>query len=192
MARNSEDAVRNYLKALRDPGSLRDENRIAELQQELDSSDDTIDRLRLQQELLEAANPPLEAYEDSFVEHAKAWADRAGITANAFLAEGVSSGVLRRAGFSVRGAGRRTARAGGRPRKSPRAAGRTRTSAEEVRKAIPKGTFTVKDVQEASGASPAVVRRVIAEAVAAGEVDDLGPDPDHSGPGRSPTLYQKG
>jgi hypothetical protein len=65
-------------------------------------------------------------------------------------------------------------------------------SSDEVRAAIPKGTFTVKDLQERSGASAAVVRRVISEEVEAGNVSDEGPDPDHSGPGRAPAIYRGG
>jgi hypothetical protein len=85
-------------------------------------------------------------------------------------------------------AGRRPCR----PRPTARATnGRRRVSADEIRAAIPTGTFTVKNVQEASGASAAVVRRVIGEEVDAGNVTDQGPDPDHSGPSRAPNVYRR-
>jgi hypothetical protein len=65
-------------------------------------------------------------------------------------------------------------------------------SAEEVRAAIPTGAFTVKDLQERSGASAAVVRRIIQEEVDAGNLTAEGSDPSHSGPGRAPTVYRRG
>ncbi|MBW3604165.1 MAG: hypothetical protein KY460_04480 [Actinobacteria bacterium] len=187
MAGTQEAAVRNYLLSIRSPGALRDESAIATLQSKLDQSNDELERLQLRQQLLDSETPSLERYEDAFVEHAKQWADSTGVSADAFLAEGVPAAVLRRAGF--RGVG------GGRRRASSRSSGakattRSRVSSDEVRNAIPTGTFTVKDLQERSGASAAVVRRVIAEEVEAGNVSDEGPDPDHTGPGRAPAVYR--
>lgn len=183
----AEEAVRNYLLVLKDPGSLRDEERVAELEQQLGSTTDAVERVMLQQQLREAQRPETAHYEDAFVTHAKAWADAHGISVAAFLAEGVSAAVLRRAGFSVSGAraGRRSYRGG---RKTT---GRSRVSADHVRTALPTGAFTAKDVQEATGASPAVVRRVIQEETAAGNVVAGGPDPDHQGPGRAPVIYKR-
>lgn len=190
MASTQETAVRNYLLSVRDPEALRDEDTIADLKNKLEQSDDELERLQLRQQLLDIESPSLERYEDGFVEHAKDWAERTGISADAFLAEGVSRSVLRRAGFrGVGGGGRRR---GGRAT-TTRATGatRTRVSADEVRAAIPSGTFTVKDLQEHSGASAAVVRRVINEEVDAGNVTVEGPDPDHTGPGRAPIVYRR-
>lgn len=186
MASTQEAAVRNYLLSVRNPSALRDEDAIATLNSKLEEATDELERLQLRQQLLDSQTPSLEKYEDAFVEHAKAWADRTGISAEAFLAEGVDPGVLRRAGFRGVGGGRR--RSSGRTT-STRSTSRTRVSADEVRAAIPKGRFTVKDLQERSGASAAVVRRVIQEEVDTGNVTDAGPDPDHSGPGRAPTVY---
>lgn len=185
MTKAQQAAVRNYLISLRDPSALRDDDAIADLHSKLDQTDDDVERLKLRQQLLDLQDPPLEQYEAAFVEHAKAWADDTGVTADAFVAEGVPAGVLRRAGFRgvTNGGTRRTTARATTPRR--------RVSADEVRAAIPTGTFTVKDVQEASGASAAVVRRVIGEEVDAGNVTDQGPDPDHTGPGRAPTVYQR-
>ena len=188
MTKAQQAAVRNYLISLRDPAALRDDDAIADLHFKLDQTDDDVERLKLRQQLLELQDPPLDRYEAAFVEHAKAWADDSGVTADAFVAEGVPAGVLRRAGFRrvTNGGTRRTRRT------TARGTGRRRVSADEVRGAIPStGAFTVKDVQEASGASAAVVRRVIGEEVDAGNVTNQGPDPDHSGPGRAPTVYQR-
>lgn len=182
--KEQETAVRNYLIALRDPSALTDEKKIADLEQELASTDDGAHRLRLRQQIMDAQRPTVDGYEDAFISHAKAWADDEGISAEAFKAEGVNPAVLRKAGFTVRGGRRRAAARG--------TTGRSRVSADEVRKSIPRGTFTVKQVEAASGASPAVVRRVVQEEVAAGNVTEIGPDPDHQGRGRAPTLYKRG
>ncbi|HEY8340611.1 MAG TPA: hypothetical protein VIK95_12120 [Egibacteraceae bacterium] len=182
----AESAVRDYLVALRDPSSLRDEQKIKELHERLDAAEDELERLQLRQQIMDAETPQLSRYEEAFITHAKAWADEKGISAKAFAAEGVPLQVLRRAGFSVgrgRGPSRRGGRAGTRTR--------TRVTSEEVRKAIPKGTFTIKQLQQLSGASPAVVRKVVEEEIAAGRVTREGTDPDHTGPGRAPVLFKR-
>ena len=189
MSKTQDAAVRNYLVSLRDPTALRDDDAIADLQSKVEQSTDELERLQLRQQLLDLQTPPLDRYEDAFVEHAKAWADAAGISGQAFVAEGVPAAVLRRAGFrgitGGRGTRRRQAATTARPART-----RTRVSADQVRAAIPSSPFTVKDLQERSGASAAVVRRVIGEEVDAGRLSDQGPDPDHTGPGRAPTIYQ--
>lgn len=189
MASTQETAVRNYLLSVRDPGALRDDDAINDLKSKLEQSNDELERLQLRQQLLDMESPSLDRYEDAFVEHAKAWADKTGISAEAFTAEGVPVAVLRRAGFrGVSGTGRRSSVTRS---ATTRPATRSRVSADEVRSAIPSGTFTVKDLQERSGASAAVVRRIIQEEVDAGNLSDQGSDPDHSGPGRAPTVYKR-
>lgn len=185
-----EHAVSVYLQALKDPNSLRDDDSITSLEQQLESSPDSLERLRLRQQLLDAQTPSVERYEEGFVTHAKAWADDHEITAKAFAEEGVSAAVLRRAGFDVPGAG------GARGRRGASGAGtgrkRTRVTVSEVRDAIPKGTFTIKTLQDLSGASPAVVRKVVSEEMSAGRLKDEGTDQSHRGPGRAPVLYRAG
>lgn len=182
--KSQESAIRNYLVSLKDPSALKDEDHLASLQRKLEETDDELERLQLRQQILDAERPPVAKFEEEFISSAKAWADEHGITDRAFLAEGVPPQVLRKAGFRNVG--------GGRGRTAPKPArGRSRVSAEEVRAAIPKGTFTVKRLQEESGASPAVVRRVVQEEIDAGRVTEAGTDPDHRGPGRAPTLYRR-
>jgi hypothetical protein len=189
MPATAESAVRDYLRALADPESLRDDEKINELTNQLDKSDDPLERLRLRQQLLDLQAPSLDRYEEGFVTHAKAWADEQGISAKVFTDEGVSNDVLRRAGFDVGGRGRR-----GRNRTAAPAtrARRSRVTSEEVRGAIPEsGTFTIKSLQDSSGASPAIVRKVVSEEESAGRLRNVGTDPDHRGPGRAPVLYQR-
>ena len=187
MAISAERAVREYMVSLRDPSRLRDDSKLAELRQRLDQSEDELERVRLQQQVLEAESPAVDGYENRFIDHAKAWADKTGVSEQAFLAEGVPAKVLRKAGFG--NVGRSATRSSGRSTGS-RTAGK-RVSAEEVRASIPKGTFTIKDVQDASGASAAVVRRVVNEEVQAGNVKEMGPDAKYRGRGRAPTQYSR-
>lgn len=177
----ADDAIRTYLTALRDPSALIDADAVAKLTAELDGTDDPIARIEIRQQLIDAKTPPTDKVEDAFVAHAKAWADKGGISPEAMVAEGVDKGVLRKAGFSISG-GKRSA---------PRSASSKRVTADDVRSAIPSGVFTVKSLREISGASPAVVRKVINEETEAGNVVEQGPDPDHSGPGRAPVLYTR-
>ena len=183
----AEKAVRGYLGALNDPTSLRDESTLTQLRKEHEGTTDTLARIQLRQKILDAENPSIESYEEGFVTHAKAWADDKGVTADAFLAEGVDPSVLRRAGFSVSARQR-----GGSRRRAGRTTRRTRVTADQVRGAIPRGGFTVKQLQERSGASPVVVRKVIEQETKAGRLQKVGPDPDHRGPGRAPVLYKRG
>lgn len=178
----SESAVRNYLVALKDPAALRDDNRIAELQQRLETTDDQLERVQLRQQLQDAQRPSIETFEEEFLTQAKAWADEHGVGASAFAEEGVPESVLRKAGL-LRGRGRGTRR---------RTATRSpRVSAQDVRAAIPRGAFTIKQLQERTGGSIATVRNVVKEAEEEGLIKAQGTDPDHRGPGRAPTLYKR-
>lgn len=185
----TESAVRDYLRAVKDPSSLRDDSSIAGLRKQLEEADDGLERLRLRQQIADAESPNLQRYEEGFVTHAKAWADEIGIGAKAFAEEGVPNDVLRRAGFSVTGRrGRGASKSSGSSGRGPR---RSRVTVDQVRAAIPKGGFTIKKLQDLSGASPAVVRKVVVEEEGAGRLVKGGADPDHRGPGRAPVLYRR-
>jgi hypothetical protein len=96
---SAEQAVRDYLTALSDPDKLRDPDRISELTQRLEATDDPLERLRLRAELAQAQAPDTDALERDFVTHAKQWADDKGVSAAAFQEEGVPRDVLRQAGL---------------------------------------------------------------------------------------------
>ena len=188
-ATTAGSAVRDYLVALKDPSALRNDSEIETLRKRLEESDDELDRLSLRQQLMDLEKPSIDRFEQAFVTHAKAWADERGISAQAFTEEGVPASVLRKAGFRAGGRGRRSSGT-----RSSRSTGgtRSRVTSEQVRGAIPQQPFTIKQLQEASGASPAVVRKVVAEEERAGKLKATGTDPDHVGPGRAPTLYARG
>jgi hypothetical protein len=82
----TDEVVRSYLTALRDPGALRDDDAIAELETADRIERDPIERLQLRQQVLDAKAPQVKRYEDEFVTHAKACADEHGVTGKAFAA----------------------------------------------------------------------------------------------------------
>lgn len=176
----SENAVRAYLRWLEDPGSVLDQEAIAATKQEAETADDPLDRLKALSRLQELESVDGEAFRAAFVAQAAAWASENGVTAEAFVTYGVPAEVLSDAGIIH---AKPTA-----PRGSKR---RGRVSPEEVRAAIPPGEFTIADLERASGASTATVRKVIAEMTESGELRDLGPDQSHSGRGRAPLKFTR-
>ena len=181
------DSIARYLRALHDPLSARDENAVAALEEQLRAAEDPLERLKLRAALRQAEQPHPGPLEEAFVAEAKAWGEEHGVGPQPFLDEGVPADVLRRAGFSVP----RTDGSRGRGRRRTTAL-RPRISGDAVREAIPKRRqFSLKDIQDASGASSATVRNVVLSAVATGDVLELGPDPKHTGRGRPRTLYKR-
>lgn len=177
----AETAVRDYLAYLRDPASAKADT--SELEGRIAATDDPIERIRLRQQLNDTADPG-PTLRDAFATHAKAWADEHGISAEAFRAEGIKPADLRDAGFPV--SGRRAT--------SPqqRRTRRPRVTVDDVKQALPpKGkTFTLKEITDASGASPGTVRKVVLDLLAEGSLSDEGNATDHTGPGRSPKVYK--
>lgn len=177
-----ETAVRTYLQALNDPELLRDDKAISDLQKRLNDTDDPLERVRLRAQLDQAQRVEASAYEDGFVQHARAWAQEHGVSAESFQAEGVSEGVLARAGFDGTRR-RRRASGGGR---------RQRVSRDDVRHAIRQHKhFTLPQIQTKTGASRETVRGVIKELLDGGEIQRAGTDHAHKGRGRAPTAYQR-
>jgi hypothetical protein len=153
--------------------------------------DDGPAQKRLRRWLLDLRRPSAAAREQAFIEHATAWADAAGVSGRAFAAEGVPTAVLRRAGFRDFADGERSPRRR-RTTSTGRAPGRRASvTSDKVRAAIPPDAFTVKRLQQLSGASATTVRRVIRDEVQAANLTACGADPDHSGPGQAPTIYER-
>lgn len=180
--KTQEAAVRNYLQALKDPESLRDDKTISDLEKRLERTDDPLDRVKLRAQLEQAQRIDPSAYEDGFIAHAKEWASEHGVSAESFKAEGVADEVLARAGLD--GARRRRRTTGGSRRR--------RVSRDDVRNAIRQHkNFTLPQIQSKTGASRETVRAVIKELLNAGEVETSGTDESHTGRGRAPTAYQR-
>lgn len=191
---NGEGAVRLYLMYLTDPESLRDESRIKALTTEVERAKDPIDKLRALAELEKAKAVDPAQFREGFVRNAKAWADEQGITAGAFRELGVPDDALAEAGFDVGGGRRGRGRAGGRRVAAASSGGRQRAKAvpaDEIKRQVLDldGPFTLSQVMERAGGSPATVRKAVEDLVASGKVEKLGPATDHSGRGRAPTLY---
>ena len=106
-------AVKQYLEALgsRRPGRpvtparLRD--KIASLESRIAEEEDPLKALEMRQERLDAeaalaraeATEDFAALEDAFIEHAKSYSERKGISYSAWRESGVAADVLRRAGI---------------------------------------------------------------------------------------------
>jgi hypothetical protein len=185
MAKSSTEAtIRRYLNYLQDPSSLRDEAQISKLRRDLETTKDPIAKLRAMSALQRANEVDGTEAREAFVKVAKQWAEGEGIGVESFRELGVPNADLAAAGFTVRG--RRPARATRRRRAK-------RVPVGEIKAAVgslPK-RFTVKDLEAASGGTNATVRKSLAELVSEGAVDQLGSDPDWSGRGRSPMLYER-
>lgn len=183
-----EDAVRNYLKLVAEgPDFLVDAKEVERLTGLLSSTEDPIESLKVRQQLIDASEPDVDRVELEFVNRAQGWAHDAGVTGDAFKQMGVDSAVLRRAGFDVKGGKSRKSRT----RASSTATTSSRTTQEDVISSIKslKATFTLKQLQEITGASAGTARKAVQQCVSEGIVVEDGPDPDHDGAGRAPVLY---
>ena len=187
-----EAAIRAYLTYLEDPGKLRDEREVQRLTNAVLAAEDPIDKLKALAELKRAAQVDGDALRADFVAAAKPWAEEAGVPAAAFAELGVPDDVLVEAGFELPPRPRR----GGRRAGGERAAGTRQRSAPVPASALKdairqrRGTFVLNDLVAEHAASPGTVRKAVEELIASGEVEKLGPDPDHRARGRAPLRYQ--
>lgn len=188
MSTTPEDAVRRYLAWVDDPSAAIDQDAIEAAESELASATDPIAKLHAAAAVERAKATDASALEDDFVTHAKAYADRESIPAAAFTALGVGQQVLARAGFEVAGGGTR-------PRQraassGPRSAQVPVSKLKAVALQMPKRFTLAQLAERAGGGSPATVRKAVEELIGEGRATSVGPAPDHSGPGRAPTLYE--
>lgn len=182
---DAERAVRDYLTLIRDPDQLIDRDKVNALNRKIETADDPIERLTLRAQLHTVEQVDRTAIAERFVAHVKNWANERGITAQALIAEGADERLLRRAGITLPTDRRR--------RRATRSTdGQSRVSASTIAAAIPTmGTFTISQLVARTGGSHGTVRKVIADEVEAGRVKEIGTDPAHRGPGRSPTLFER-
>ncbi len=176
---SGEKAIREYLQYLSDPASLRDEAEVTRLNAAATAANDPIERLKLLSAAQRAHDVDGSRFEQAFVANAAAWAAAERVTPEAFRALGVPAEVLAAAGLLR---GRPT------PTRRRRA---TVVTAETVMAAVPDGPFSVRDLMESSGASLQTVRKAVRTMLGAGDLIDLGLDPDWNGRGRTPTLYRR-
>ena len=176
-APSADDAVRRYLTFLDDPSKLVDEAEVRRLQDQVDRAEDPIDRLLARAALLRAETTDGEAYKRDFIKHAKKWADAEGVPASAFRALGVPDDVLANARLDGK------TRRGTRVNRDVGAPRRARISIPRLEEKILllDGTFTVKDVTEQIGGSPATVKSALGRLEVQGKVKRAGERIGHRG-----------
>lgn len=185
---SGEEAVRKYLILMNDPDALVPTHIIEEIQAELKSATDPIERLDLRSQIDRLSEPPSDEIIEAFVAHAREWAGQEAVTAEALIHEGAQPEHLRRAGFALP---QRVVRRGKGKSSSPT----KRVSRDEVEESIlsksKREPFGVADVQNDTGASSSTARQVIGSLMEAGKVREA--EVDHvkgEGPGRKPKMYQ--
>jgi hypothetical protein len=187
---DAELAVRQYLTFVDDPDKLVDPGEITRLEKAVASAGDPLAKLRAVGALEKARSVDGSAYRTDFVRYAKEWADQEGVPVVAFSKLGVPDEVLVEAGLLAGGRGRGR----GRRRRLEEGAPRQRAKAvpvEVIKTKVPDGRFTVRQLEELSGGSPATVRKALASLIDGGDVEELGPAGDWAGRGRAPNVYQK-
>ncbi|MEZ5246697.1 MAG: hypothetical protein R2707_16485 [Acidimicrobiales bacterium] len=182
----TESAIRNYLTYLRDPESLRDEDEIVKLREQVESavsSGDAIAEWKARTELKRAEEVDGTAFRDAFIDHAKQYVDEQDLDPSVLGDMGVPAADLKSAGLVSMG--RSTTAPGDRQRRS-------RVTIEDVKAAVPStGNFTSRDLEDKTGASYGTIRKALAELVRDKVITDEGADAEHSGRGRAPVVYRK-
>lgn len=180
-----EVAVATYLRALNNPSSLIDEDRLTALREKLTASTDPLERLGTHSEIRRSETPPLDEYERAFTQHAKAWADPRGIAATDFLAEGVDPSVLRRSGFNINVREPKNVR-------GPKRARQTRAAQALVEDYIASkaGEFSITQAAEELGIHPTTVRKYLKLAITTG-LAELTDSRRIGGSGRPTNFYSR-
>lgn len=193
-ASDPESAVRRYLAWLDDPSSAVDQDAVARAEAALAAASDPIDRLHAAAARERARAADASSITSAFVRSARGYAEAEGIPVEAFRALGVPDDVLAEAGFAVPASrGRRGPASSGARRarpSGPRAPQISVATIKGVAEQMPK-QFTLAQLAEAAGGgSPVTVRKAVDELIAEGRAAKIGPDANHSGPGRAPTIYE--
>lgn len=167
------EAVNAYLEYCQDPSTIVNTEAIAAAEAELESATTPLETLKARGALNRAKQVDATEVTAGFITHAAAFAEAEDLTAKDFKGLGVTPKVLREAGLTNQ------------------STQRTRGSAKSVADAISTltGTWTLKQLAEAGGASTGTADRVLKEALENKAVTEVGPDPDHNRRGKAPTLY---
>lgn len=188
-----ESAVRRYLAWIDDPTSAIDEAAVERAEAAFAAAWDPIDRLHAAAARERAKAADVESISADFVAHARTYAEAEGIPVAAFRTLGASDDLLAEAGFAVPSSrGRRGPVTPGRKvptRSTPRPqipVSQIKTVADQM----PKQFTLAQLADKAGGGSPVTVRKAVDELITEGRAAKLGPDADHTGPGRAPTIYE--
>lgn len=195
MSNSAQEAVRRYLDFIANPQSAIDQDAIAAAEAaigEAEASGDRLAELEARAALTKAKQADGSELEAAFVGQARSYAQEREIPVAAFEDMGVSSDVLRRAGLLRGGAGRRSS--------APARASRSkRVNVEAIQdhmRSMSKGsTFTIAELQDALGGSPATTRKAIdlMPSSEVTEVTDTAVIAKHAtgSRGRAPKVWQR-
>ena len=152
--------MRRYLDFIANPETAVDQDAIAEAEAAIaaaEAAGDRLAELEARAALTKAKQADGSELEAAFVGQVRSYAQERDIPAAAFQDMGVSSDVLRRAGL-LRGAARR-------PSSPARTTRSKRVSVEalqeHIRTMAKDTTFTIAELQESLGGSPATTRKAI-------------------------------
>lgn len=187
---SAEAAINRYFRLLNNPDSLLDSEAIAKAAKRIEEAETPVARILARQEHADLQVPDVDGITATFVEHVKQWADDNSVDAAILLHEGVPADVLKQAGMDTQvKAAERIAAPAPERRKS-----RSRVKADEIHSWLARrrspDAITVRDVVAGTGASSAVVRRVVNEVVEEGLYVEAGLLQDE-GPGRAPMTYRR-
>ncbi|MFN0089609.1 MAG: hypothetical protein ACKVWR_04960 [Acidimicrobiales bacterium] len=181
-----EAAVRLYLLFLEDPSKLVDPAAVKKLEQDVKAAKDPIERLKAISALQRAQAVDGNSFKYDFIKHARRWAEAEGIPMAAFAEMGVPADVLAAAGFEG-SAGRKKSSG-----KAPGAPRRGRMRPEQIEEGVLRlpGAFTVKDIMEHVGGSPATIKGVLDRLMAQERVRSAGERKAEDARGRAARAYE--
>ncbi len=189
-----ESAVRRYLAWIDDPASAIDEESVERAEAAFASASDPIDRLHAAAARERAKAADVSSIATDFVAHARSYAEVEGIPVEAFRTLGVADDVLAEAGFAVPSSrGRRGPAAGARTQTRPSGPRAPQIPVAQIKSVVdqmPKQFTLAQLADRAGGGSPVTVRKAVDELINEGRAAKLGPDTNHTGPGRAPTIYE--
>ncbi|MCU1499928.1 MAG: hypothetical protein JWM47_3881 [Acidimicrobiales bacterium] len=188
-----ESAVRRYLAWIDDPRSAVDHDAVERAEDAFASASDPIDKLHAAAARERAKAADVDSITTRFVAQARAYAEAEGIPVEAFRSLGVPDDVLAQAGFAVPSSrGRRGPAAASRRANpsAPRAPQIPVAQIKAVADQMPKQFTLAQLADKAGGGSPVTVRKAVDELISEGRAAKIGPDTNHTGPGRAPTIYE--
>jgi hypothetical protein len=196
MSNSAQEAVRRYLDFIANPQSAIDQDAIAGAEAaigEAEASGDRLAELEARAALAKAKQADGSELEAAFVGQARAYAQERDIPVAAFEDMGVPSDVLRRAGLLRGGAGGRRSSA---PARSTRSKRVNVEAIQDHMRAMSKGsTFTIAELQDSLGGSPATTRKAIdlMPSSDVSEVTDTAVIAKHAtgSRGRAPKVWQR-
>jgi hypothetical protein len=169
-----ESEILHYMAFLADPSTAVNQTAVDRAFKAFEDATDPLKKLEARQAWVDSRQPDPSKLEADFIKVAFEWAERKGIQAETFLAQGVPREVLRDAGFEVR-----------------TGVYRPRVKGDTVRKwALDQADkFTIAEAVDALGASPAGVRNVLNSMIEEGTVEVV--SKEHGGtPGKPAFVYR--